>query len=926
MKELLITSSVLIIVLLILRAVFAKSVRRTLIYSTWLLVALRLLIPVQFGEMSISVLNLFQPVTQAVTDISNKPVIEAAPVAPPQALPEAQPDQPVQPVLPEIPEQSPITPDIQLPDNDPVPEPDMPQQEVPAPEVQPPVQEQVQTPEEKNPITVGQIAWSVWAVGSVLVAIWLSFSNLHFVRRMKKTATAISADSPIPVYVTENAVSPCLVGLFRPAVYLTPEVAKDEQLRRYVMTHELTHYAHKDHIWSTVRCLCLCLYWFDPLVWVAAWCSRRDCELACDEGAMARLGEEERIAYGKALLTVVQEASVPSRLMLTATTMAETKRQLRRRVNFIARKPHLSLFAAIALVLVCSLVVGCVATGAMPQTVAEDPIIESPAITEPTEATTPTEAVSPTETVVPTETTAPVDSTTAPATEPTKQTQLGSTPTKAPITVVTSGATTAPAAKPTEKPTSSQATVAPTTQPTSATTLPTAKPTTPVTTVPTQPTQPSTVPTAPQSSAKVLEIYGLGTAQSYIDYSYFNADSTYLWMMRAAAEEWAALNGYELRFKGAYEQSFLYAEISAGSATPDILIHSNQFPKIANAGLSAPLTAAEYQKLASICGKGYLDLLNYKNASHGFVLPWSSSAVCYYNDTRFKGLGLKSPKKYFMEGNWNWDTFMHCLEQTTLDLDMDGDTDAYGMPGDSWAFLVNPWATDANGALVSTIDEPFMQDYFQLKYDAFSVKKVTKDSRNTLLMQGNPIFSMQLSMCKTYDLFELYQYLSNGNMIEVVPVPAYGSNYIRQFEQNCASLASTCDQREGAVDLLAYMLKCGMKYMSEYSMGMIPCSYEGLQGTCQRSADFLNAHNKILNDRYNKYIQQDWNQIFESKQVTKLYQTLNSAKWYIDLKCTEVTPLTKFEEIAVSKPSFAVPNVKHDYQLMLNKYNALYIY
>lgn len=439
MKELLITSSVLIIVLLILRAVFAKSVRRTLIYGTWLLVALRLLIPVQFGEMSISVLNLFQPVTQAVTDISNKPVIEAAPVAPPQALPEAQPDQPVQPVLPEIPEQSPITPDIQLPDNDPVPEPDMPQQEVPAPEVQPPAQEQAQTPEEKNPITVGQIAWSVWAIGAVLVAIWLSFSNLHFVRRMKKTATAVSADSPIPVYVTENAVSPCLVGLFRPAVYLTPEVAKDEQLRRYVLTHELTHYAHKDHIWSTVRCLCLCLYWFDPLVWVAAWCSRRDCELACDEGAMARLGEEERIAYGKALLTVVQEASVPSRLMLTATTMAETKRQLRRRVNFIARKPHLSLFAAIALVLVCSLVVGCVATGATPQTVAEDPIIESPAITEPTEATTPTETVSPTEMIVPTETTAPVDNTTAPATEPTKQTQLGT-----PIATATPAVTTTP--------------------------------------------------------------------------------------------------------------------------------------------------------------------------------------------------------------------------------------------------------------------------------------------------------------------------------------------------------------------------------------------------------------------------------------------------------------------------------------------------
>lgn len=43
----------------------------------------------------------------------------------------------------------------------------------------------------------------------------------------------------------------------------------------------------------------------NPLVWVAAWFSRLDCELACDEGALKRLGEEERIAYGKTLLQVV---------------------------------------------------------------------------------------------------------------------------------------------------------------------------------------------------------------------------------------------------------------------------------------------------------------------------------------------------------------------------------------------------------------------------------------------------------------------------------------------------------------------------------------------------------------------------------------------------------------------------------------------
>lgn len=74
MKEILITSSVLILALLLLRAIFANKVRRTLIYGTWILVALRLLIPVQFGNLSFSVLSTFRPVTDAATAVLEKPV------------------------------------------------------------------------------------------------------------------------------------------------------------------------------------------------------------------------------------------------------------------------------------------------------------------------------------------------------------------------------------------------------------------------------------------------------------------------------------------------------------------------------------------------------------------------------------------------------------------------------------------------------------------------------------------------------------------------------------------------------------------------------------------------------------------------------------------------------------------------------------
>ena len=55
MKEILITSSALIVALLLLRALFGGKVRRKLIYGAWLLVAARLLIPVQIGHIILRV-------------------------------------------------------------------------------------------------------------------------------------------------------------------------------------------------------------------------------------------------------------------------------------------------------------------------------------------------------------------------------------------------------------------------------------------------------------------------------------------------------------------------------------------------------------------------------------------------------------------------------------------------------------------------------------------------------------------------------------------------------------------------------------------------------------------------------------------------------------------------------------------------------
>ena len=148
----------------------------------------------------------------------------------------------------------------------------------------------------QRPTAVQVLQW-VWLGGMAAMALTLTGTNLRLYIRLRRSRRELTREGRMPVYVTEAVDTPCLFGLVRPAVYLTPEAAGDDVTRQHSVAHELTHLRHGDHVWSLLRCVCLAVHWYDPLVWWAAVLSRRDAELACDDATIRRLGEEQRAAY-----------------------------------------------------------------------------------------------------------------------------------------------------------------------------------------------------------------------------------------------------------------------------------------------------------------------------------------------------------------------------------------------------------------------------------------------------------------------------------------------------------------------------------------------------------------------------------------------------------------------------------------------------
>ncbi len=235
-----------------------------------------------------------------------------------------------------------------------------------------------------------QILTGIWLLGMAAAALCLFGSNLRFALRLGKTRKLLRRDA-LPVYLTEETDTPCLFGLFRPAVYVTPEAAEEEGRLRHVIEHELTHYRHGDHLWSLLRGICLVLHWFNPLVWWAAILSRRDCELACDEATIRRLGEGERAAYGRTLIYMTCQKR-PA-MLVTATTMTGSKGSIRERIALIVKKPRTAVITLVAVLLAAAVAVGCTFTGGKTPETPEPTAAAAPASPEPS-AAMPTPAVS----------------------------------------------------------------------------------------------------------------------------------------------------------------------------------------------------------------------------------------------------------------------------------------------------------------------------------------------------------------------------------------------------------------------------------------------------------------------------------------------------------------------------------------------------
>lgn len=294
-------------------------------YWAWLLIAVRLLLPIG--------ISLPQPVVtlpQPQVDFSY-PVREVEPISPTPTgdpilvLPGDDESDPYQQIGAET--TAPTVPDAVS--ADPVFRPNQPQ------------------PVPSRTVTAMELTGWCWAAGTLLFLLWQGVSYLLLRRKLRcssrlvteekilalleKETAAVGLQKVLPIYAAEIG-SPMIVGAAKP-VLLLPEISFTEEQLSLVFRHELTHYRRRDIWYKLLLMLANAVHWFNPMVWLMVRAADRDLELSCDEAVVNGKNEEYREEYGRCLLAVVRAGM--NRRTLFTTNFYSGKKTLKNRLSTI---------------------------------------------------------------------------------------------------------------------------------------------------------------------------------------------------------------------------------------------------------------------------------------------------------------------------------------------------------------------------------------------------------------------------------------------------------------------------------------------------------------------------------------------------------------------------------------------------------------
>ncbi|WP_148136136.1 M56 family metallopeptidase [Candidatus Formimonas warabiya] len=289
------------LVLLILKGVLKNRVNPKWHYLLWIVLVLKLLVP--YGpESAVSLFNMMPSVTQDTDFTPSDPESSQAIMNTDQEMPQIPSAYAVQDTSPAI-----------------------------------------------VPVVEKMVPY-LWFLGAMLFLIWLVYTNYSLHRKLIMRGTPapeavnllvreckkkMGVEQNIEIVMQDLVSTPALLGVMKPKILLSPaNLPIGDKALSYILLHELAHFKRKDLPVNYLLLVLQVMHWFNPVIWYCFKRIREDMEVAADEMVLDVLDREEQKAYGKALLSVLENFH-PPRLVPKLIGMVDDRKNIERRIRMI---------------------------------------------------------------------------------------------------------------------------------------------------------------------------------------------------------------------------------------------------------------------------------------------------------------------------------------------------------------------------------------------------------------------------------------------------------------------------------------------------------------------------------------------------------------------------------------------------------------
>jgi TonB family protein len=178
----------------------------------------------------------------------------------------------------------------------------------------------------------------LWAIGSWLLAARMAVGEGRVLRIAKRSLpfetprakavlegvrSSFRLSRAVRLRTSAEIVVPFTRGVLRPAVLLPAEAEQwSRQQLEWVLAHELAHVRRNDYLTQLAAQLAGALFWFHPLVWLAAFAMRKERERACDDAVLS-LGHPAA-DYAEFLLVLSRSLQPSNGAWSTSVAMAQS--------------------------------------------------------------------------------------------------------------------------------------------------------------------------------------------------------------------------------------------------------------------------------------------------------------------------------------------------------------------------------------------------------------------------------------------------------------------------------------------------------------------------------------------------------------------------------------------------------------------------